>query len=108
FGGVIQARSRIIVPTQVKSTSATTELNRDLTAWAIGDNPVVPRPILQFVLQELARRETQAITFAYFAPGLAAINAPIIACEAIRRRISVEYTRHYSDFGTAEVPTRIR
>jgi nucleoside phosphorylase len=108
FDRLVQARSRIIIPTQVKSTSATAELSRDLSAWANGDDAVVSRPILRLVLKELAQRETQAITFAYFGPGLAAMNAPIIARQAIRRRISLGYTRHYKDFASAELSTGIR
>ncbi len=108
FDHLVQSKARVIVPTQIKSSSATSELSKELSLWAASGDQSVARPILNHILLQLASRESQAITYAYFAPGLDAIKAPVGARNILRRRTSFGYTRHYQQYGTSEIATGVR
>lgn len=102
--------------TNFKTSSTTLKLAEYLGKWAIdsstspaAENPDLHSTVKKAVLERLAQRETQAITFALFRPTLIkSIGNSDVGAGFLRRQISKDYTKHYMEYCAADIPTGIR
>lgn len=102
---------RAILPTDYKWERTTDHLEESLGGWAFskvgrdGDAGQVAR---SHALHALMRRDTQAITFAYFAPFMRRDGVQHRDAEGVlSRQISVAYADHYLKFSDGDIPTGV-
>ncbi|MGN6570424.1 MAG: 5'-methylthioadenosine/S-adenosylhomocysteine nucleosidase family protein [Pseudolabrys sp.] len=97
----------VLVPTLIKTTSATSELQAYLLRWAATASETREQITeKEAVAKALSNRRGEAITFSYFEHDL--LSRGVQASGSFRRVISQGYTTHYGKFGTADIPTGIR
>ena len=99
------------VPTSYKEGRTTPKLAQQLDTWSTSggdESEISDKKILQIISKKLKHRQEEAITYSYFAPDLEIFRSQPIVEGNLRRRISMDYTKHYLDLYNADIPTGIK
>lgn len=103
---------RAIRATLHKPQDTTSALLGDLEAWAAGlphaDNGSTSVTALRVTEEGLRARAGEAITYSFFHPFLLRAGGTSPDAGAIRRQISLAYSRHYLSFADGDIITGVK
>ncbi|MFG3100097.1 hypothetical protein ACGFZL_06215 [Streptomyces sp. NPDC048182] len=104
---------RTIRATLHKRQDTTSALLGDLANWAAGPRPHTDgadatATALRVTEEGLRIRENEAITYSFFRPLLLRAGGTPPDAGAIRRQISLAYSRHYLDFADGDIVTGVK
>ncbi|GIF55261.1 5'-methylthioadenosine/S-adenosylhomocysteine nucleosidase family protein [Asanoa iriomotensis] len=102
---------RSILPTDYKAERTTDYLQERLGGWSLSkasQGSEAERIARTNALQALTRRDSEAITFAFFAPFMRKSGVQSFEAESIlSRQISAQYAGHYLKFSDGDIPTGV-
>lgn len=99
-----------ILPTDYKAERTTDQLQQSLGGWALGGAQFGTHSedmARSAALRALTRRDTEAITFAYFAPFMRTGARNGTAESILNRQISYYYADHYLRYSSGDIATGI-